>query len=537
MGPEPVALGPMRRFPGPAATRSSSLTGVVVVALLLAAGTSVAQAQPPTTVVGDAPDGMAGIRDVPVAVLRPELSGAVVASAGLGVSIDEPWPETSRYRLQGALGGSISPLPWLAVGLQLRGRWDDVARSGQSDTGLAGEPVLTLRLTTEPVEGLGLALDTAVWMYGGDAPSLTPESTSLRARGVVSYRLRLDGDLHLALSAAIGGLLDNSRAAAPRALTDVLSPQDRVSLGVSDFSAVLIGAGAILRAGMVEVLAEAGYRLLVGDGAPDAGGSPLHVVVGARVRPIGELLELGLYADVLASSVDASFVAAGAPAAPVDPRFTLTLAVGVRFGVEGSASDAGPGAGGESAGGGTAAPSGATGTLTGVVHDGAGTPVEGATIEVYATESGEDGVGAGAVEPRTTRTDAEGRWRLEGVPVGRARVVVRREGADPVETTVEVSAGEAPAELSTRLGEALPQGEIRGTIQGSDGRPLEGASIRILPLGLERTTDADGAFEAEVPPGRYEVEVRAPGHRPQTRSVEVVEQGVVLLNAQLLRAR
>jgi protocatechuate 3,4-dioxygenase beta subunit len=167
----------------------------------------------------------------------------------------------------------------------------------------------------------------------------------------------------------------------------------------------------------------------------------------------------------------------------------------------------------------------------GVVRDGAGAPVEGAMVEVHASAA------EGEAEPRTTTTDAEGRWRLEGVPVGPARVVVRREGADPVEVTVEVAAGAEPAEIATQLGAALPQGELRGTIQGSDGRPLAGASIRILPIGVERTTDADGAFEAEVPPGQYEVEVRAPGHRAQTRRVEVVEQGVVLLNAQLLRSR
>ncbi|WP_236606135.1 carboxypeptidase-like regulatory domain-containing protein [Sandaracinus amylolyticus] len=500
---------------------------MLLAALLAFVGS--AAAQPRTTVVGDAPDALAGVYQVPVAVLRPELSGTLVGVGGLGLSIDEPWEDSTRYRLVGALAGSFSPVPWLGIGLQIQGRWDDVTHGTQSDGGLLGFPMLTLRLAAEPIEGLGIGLDGAVWMYGSDAPSLAPESTSVRGRAVGSYRARLGEDMHLTVTAAVGGLLDNSRAATPRSVSDRLSDEDRLSLGVSDFHAVLAGVGGILRVGIVEALAELSWRILVGDGAPSVGGSPLHLVLGARVRAFEELLELGLYADVLASEVQPSFIASGGPAAPIDPRFTITLTAGLRFGVGPSAGDGGAG-GGEEDGeqGGRDEGLRPTGALTGRVVDESGAPVAGATIEVHPADG---------TAPLTTTSDADGRWTVEGVPAGSARVVVRRDGRDPFETTVEVVAGSAPIEVATRMTVTLPPGEIRGTIQGSDGRPLAGASIRIQPLGIELSTDADGAFEAAVPPGRYDVEVRAPGHRAQTRHVEVVERGVVLLNAQLLRQR
>lgn len=499
--------------------------------LLASAGGARAQdtACPRCTDVGEAPDALPGISDVPVAVLRPAMGGAVVGAGGLGLAIGEPWEGAERYRVHGSVAGAFHPLDWLAIGLRMQGRWEQVDRGegAGGDVGMVGFPSLTLRATVEPAEGLGLALDASVWMLGAQAPSLEPASTSLRARAVGSYRFAID-EARVTLTASAGGLLDNSRGAAPRAITDRLSDEDRLSLGISDFSAVVVGVGGIVRIGIAEIFAEASYRALVGDGAPSAGASPLHVVAGARLRPLGELLEIGAYADVLASEADAALVAAGGPAAPIDPRFTLTLAIGVRLGWEGNAPHD-EREGDLDGGGGTGEPiPSGSGRIDGRVSDEAGAPVEGARVEVVPAAEG--------AAPLATTTDVEGRWSIDGVPAGPARVIIRREGRDPIESTIEVRPGESAA-LASAFPAALPAGEIRGTIQGSDGRPLEGAEIRIRPTGQVLSTDADGAFEAEVPPGSYEVEVRAAGHRAQTRRVEVAERGVVLLNAQLHRAR
>lgn len=492
------------------------------------------------TEVGDAPDALPGLLDVPVATLRPTLGGAIVVSGALGGSWDEPWPGSTRVRALGAIAGAIHPIEWLAIAASVSGRWDEVdpGDGTGADSGGASLPSVTVRLTTEPAEGLGLALDASVWMFGSDAPSLEPASTSLRARAVGSYRVRLAPSASLTTSLAIGGLLDNSRGAAPQAFTDALSPADRLSLGVSDFSSVLAGLGASLRIGSVEVIAEVAYRALVGSGAPDPGASPLHLAAGARWRPLGELLELGAIADVLASGVDGRFVAAGAPAAPIDPRITVLLTIAVRLGWgadEPVAAEGGAGAGGAGAGGGAGAAAGegvgashAGGRLEGQVVDEGGAPVAGARVEVFASDAPD--------RAREAITDERGVWSVEGLPPGPARVVVHREGREPVEVRVEVR-DDAAVVVPLALGASLPQGEIRGTVQGADGRPLAGASVRILPADVDRTTDEDGGFEVEVPPGRYTVEVRAPGHRSQTREVVVEERGVVLLNAQLHRAR
>ena len=61
------------------------------------------------------------------------------------------------------------------------------------------------------------------------------------------------------------------------------------------------------------------------------------------------------------------------------------------------------------------------------------------------------------------------------------------------------------------------------------------AVAKIPGIGKELETDADGSFLADVDPGSYEVVIEADGHARQRRRVEVPEDGVVILNADLLR--
>jgi hypothetical protein len=154
------------------------------------------------------------------------------------------------------------------------------------------------------------------------------------------------------------------------------------------------------------------------------------------------------------------------------------------------------------------------------------TAVVGAQIELTSDVDG---------QTRTVRSDADGRWQVADVPIGGARYRITAEGLEPAEGTLTVAAG-APVETSSVLARPLPQGEIRGVIQASNGRPLA-ARIVIRPLGRELTADAEGSFAVEVAPGEYDVEVSAPGHRAQTRHVTVAEQGVVVLNVQLRAGR
>jgi hypothetical protein len=69
-------------------------------------------------------------------------------------------------------------------------------------------------------------------------------------------------------------------------------------------------------------------------------------------------------------------------------------------------------------------------------------------------------------------------------------------------------------------------------VRSFNGKPLP-ATIKVEPLGLEAKTDADGTFQIDVPPGSYEVIVVSPGFAGQRRPVQVEENGVTILNADL----
>jgi uncharacterized membrane protein len=76
--------------------------------------------------------------------------------------------------------------------------------------------------------------------------------------------------------------------------------------------------------------------------------------------------------------------------------------------------------------------------------------------------------------------------------------------------------------------------QIRGVIQSFRGEPVT-ATVRVEPVGTEVTTDSEGFFEIDVPPGDYEVVIRAEGYEEQRRPVHVDEEGVTILNADLRR--
>jgi len=87
-----------------------------------------------------------------------------------------------------------------------------------------------------------------------------------------------------------------------------------------------------------------------------------------------------------------------------------------------------------------------------------------------------------------------------------------------------------------QLSPAARSGQIRGLVRSFDGKGLK-AKIQLEPLGTSLSTDAAGNFSVDVPAGRYDVVINAPGHGRQTRQVEVGEDGVVIVNADLRRAQ
>ncbi len=95
--------------------------------------------------------------------------------------------------------------------------------------------------------------------------------------------------------------------------------------------------------------------------------------------------------------------------------------------------------------------------------------------------------------------------------------------------------------LLTSLGSPLPAqvpgtGSIQGTVRGPDG-PLAGATVRLVGADRHAATDQAGAFRLDdVTPARYTLEIDAVGFTPDRRTVRVVPDTVIVVNATLQRA-
>ncbi len=288
---------------------------------------------------------------------------------------------------------------------------------------------------------------------------------------------------------------------------------------MSDYDAVLLGIGLSYRAGAVEVLGEGTWNLLVGSGAPSAIDSPLHVRAGIRYHA-GDRVQLSLTGDVCASGRPAT--GPTQPLVPLDPRFEVLagLTYVLPFGAPPAAPPpppAHPHAPPHPA----PAP---TGIVAGRVVDASGAAVDGAHVKLVVGQHTFQADG-----------DAQGHYQIQNVTTGQGTLTITADGFKPKEITVQVAAGQnaqpdAPLESST------PSGQLRGLIRSFDGTGLR-ATVRVDPLGTEVQTNDDGTFQVDVPPGSYQVEIRAPGHAQQHRSVRVEQNGVTVLNADLRRGR
>jgi uncharacterized membrane protein len=80
--------------------------------------------------------------------------------------------------------------------------------------------------------------------------------------------------------------------------------------------------------------------------------------------------------------------------------------------------------------------------------------------------------------------------------------------------------------------EASQASQLRGIIRSIDGQPLR-AQIIIKPSNTELETDNKGYFTVDLPPGQYTVTIKSKGYRRQQRKVEIEENSVTILNADL----
>jgi hypothetical protein len=116
--------------------------------------------------------------------------------------------------------------------------------------------------------------------------------------------------------------------------------------------------------------------------------------------------------------------------------------------------------------------------------------------------------------------------------------------AVPAAEAVETSAAMAQPEAAAAQGAAPPapaagateeqagNAQVRGHIRSFSGEALR-ATIRVQPGDRKASTNDEGYFELDVPPGHYTVRLRAFGYASQTRRVQVDPNGVTVLNVEL----
>ncbi len=68
--------------------------------------------------------------------------------------------------------------------------------------------------------------------------------------------------------------------------------------------------------------------------------------------------------------------------------------------------------------------------------------------------------------------------------------------------------------------EPLPA--LFGLVLDEQGQRLAGATVRFAELNREQTTDANGSFAFDVPPGQYHLRAELAGHRPAESAITVV---------------
>ncbi|MGB0652662.1 MAG: carboxypeptidase-like regulatory domain-containing protein [Thermoplasmatota archaeon] len=99
--------------------------------------------------------------------------------------------------------------------------------------------------------------------------------------------------------------------------------------------------------------------------------------------------------------------------------------------------------------------------------------------------------------------------------------------------TDDVASGDLPSEATPKGGE---RGHLTGYVMDDALHPLEGATLSLPGLEEERTSLDDGSFAfADLWPGPYRLEARAPGHRPAEAIISVEPDGFTQVKVILAR--
>jgi hypothetical protein len=481
------------------------------VGLCLLCSTAPAFAEPPR--LGPDISGSAGYFRVPVVALAAR---GVDVGGGVGYGYTEPLSAApgSHHRIRGRVTASLTPLEWLGLSLGSNLRHDRHPGDPLGpDTGTVLDSDVLLRAGWHWAEAFHVGLGAGASFTRGRSVGASLEKPSLGALALAAW-VPQDGPLSL-------GIMAGYRYDPSASLID--DPEryrsgDRLALGLSSFDAVPLGIGAAYRVGDAELVAELSADALVGAGAPELTRSPLRASAGARYH-VSERVALRLLTDTSLSARPPS--SDGDALLPVEPRFQ------VLFGMSYQLLSWEPSAPVESEPAPPPAPSppppAALATLEVSVTTADGYPLSDANLSL---EIGGRSLPVPHVEMQI--------YRLGRLPAGKAQLRVEAERLEPQLIDVSLSA-QQPNLIRVQLKAATMDGQVRGVVRSVDGSGLA-ATVRIEPLGTRLTADRNGAFELDLPPGKYEVVIEARGHLTQRRSIEVRADGVVVLNADLLRS-
>ncbi|MCG8419437.1 MAG: carboxypeptidase-like regulatory domain-containing protein [Proteobacteria bacterium] len=447
-----------------------------------------------------------------VATAEPIAPGiALFAGAGYGFASSVLAADDSHHRATGALAAGLAIRSWLALAVRLDGRYDrhkgdEIGTTGDRiEQGYVGDPRFMARVRTQIAPSLSLAGQMTLWLPGQNAPSVVPSATSIDALAVMSVT---PPGWPLRVGANLGFRLDNSAESSDDTMR--LSEPDRLSLGVSEANAVLLGVGAAYWVDPIEVVGEWTWDVLIGDRAPDLGQSPLRFTAGMRV-----VISSSVVAQLLLEVNAADHPGAGPadPLVPFEPRISMHGGLFFHFG-----GPARPGA--------LSAPVPETGpgSITGQILGRDDRAIAGATVVVAVGN-----------DQRQMVSDAQGRFAVSDLSSGSVAISVQKFGYKGQLTALTLKPGEQ-RELSLRLAmrsEAqLPPAQLRGFVRSYGGRGVR-ATLRVEPIGVEVTTGDDGSFRIDLEPGTYEILVSASGYRQQRRPVAVRQGGVLIVNLDL----
>ena len=425
----------------------------------------------------------------------------------------------------GNLAFAYAPHDMLTIAIALDGRYDrhfGVPRTAEGDTedGYVGDPHLLVR-AGKPVGNLTIGGQLGIWVPGKDAPSVAGSAISVDARALLSIKA---GPGVFSLNA--GFRLDNSAESVED--PETLSLADRISLGVSDYHAIVGGVHFTMPSGKAFFGAEASIDAFIGDGAPGPlirGGAHggLHLTNNWSLLAFVEIAKVpGIDADDAAMNT--------IPLIPYEPMITGGIGIQGRFGGSSRKRDDHI----------TDNPNPTDvevieyAEVSGTVTDESGKPVVGAKVSVKLKKITGTGV-----------TDSKGDFVVERLPIGKtvkgvtdlddtgAEVTVEVNNKKPAKQTLTLAKGKNPI-TKVALEPLLPPGQMKGVVRAAaSGKPIGNATVRIEPSGLSATSAADGTLSIDLPPGNYKATATAQGFQEQTLDVVIDANGVALKNFEL----